>query len=276
MTDLIRVTRGVWRSAPDGLLDLGVRCAALLSVLPDDAVVAGRTAARLHGLWLPGDGGDERLEFIVRGTSDLPRNHSRSGRPEARIRRRRLRREEIEHVAGVPVTGLAVTWLHLAECLRLEDLVAAGDSALRSGVSRDELIELVQRSRRQRGVLLARTALPLLDARSRSRPESWMRVGLVSHDLRPSGVNTDVHDEQGQWLGQPDLSYDAARLAVEYNGSFHADLDRMRRDITRGVDLAERGRWHTLTLGPVQVFQRMDQAALLVRELCRERTPLFG
>ncbi len=98
-----------------------------------------------------------------------------------------------------------------------------------------------------------------------------MRVGFVQRGLRPSGVNLPVRDEWGQWLAEPDLSYEDARLAVEYNGRFHADLDRMRRDITREVDVAERGRWLTVTLGPVQVFQRMDQAAALVRELRRER-----
>lgn len=274
MTELVRITRGVWR-APESVDDLAGRCAALLSVLPRDSAVAGRTAARLHGLWLPAAEATEVPEIIVRGTSEIPRNHARSGRPEMRIRRRRLRPDCIIHVDGVPVTALSTTWLHLAEHLVLADLVAAGDSALRSGALAADLADVVMRSRRQRGVSLARAALPLLDARSRSRPESWLRVGLVTRGLRPSGVNTPVHDEHGQWLGEPDLSYDDVRLALEYNGRCHADLDRMRKDITREVDFAERGRWYTLTLGPAEVFRRMDRVAMLVRDLREERGVLL-
>lgn len=63
---------------------------------------------------------------------------------------------------------------------------------------------------------------------------------------------------------EPDLSYRDARLALEYNGADHADPGRMRRDITRELDLLQRGGWATLVFGPAEVFRRPDQIAATV------------
>ena len=47
-----------------------------------------------------------------------------------------------------------------------------------------------------------------------------------------------IYSDVGEWLAEPDLSYDEARLALEYNGADHAKVERMRRDITRELDVA--------------------------------------
>ncbi|MBE7187856.1 MAG: hypothetical protein INR67_06155 [Jatrophihabitans endophyticus] len=269
MSARLHVTRGVWRDVGD-LSDDVARYAALLTVLPADAVLAGRTAAAVHRLWMP-DRVGERIEVIAHGHAAEPRAHAHSERGEIRIRRRRLHPGEIVVAEGVPVTSLARTWVDLAEIFSLEDLVAAGDCALRAGATTAELEECLSRAGRRRGVVRARAALHLLDRRSRSRPESHLRVGLVLRELPAPEVNVPIVDDAGQWLAEPDLSWKDVRLALEYNGRDHARLGRMRRDITREVDLGARGGWRTLTLGPVEVFRRMDQVASVVREL--RRTP---
>jgi hypothetical protein len=112
----------------------------------------------------------------------------------------------------------------------------------------------------------------LLDARSRSRPESHLRYALVSSGLPVPEVNAAIHTDDGEWLAEPDLVYREQRLALEYNGGVHADPRRMRKDLTRDIDIQHRGGWRTVTLGPAQVFDRPEQTVAFVRELLRERS----
>lgn len=272
MDGLVRVTRGVWRPAAS-VDDLAGRVAALLSAAPDGTVVGGLAVGQLRGLWLPEEFTGP-IELLLRGDIEVPHAHAHSKRREFLDRRRKLLPDEIEIVDGLPMTSLARTWVDLGERLSMPDLVAAGDSALRAGASLDQLAMMAARARRRGGIVRVRAALPLLNARSRSRPESHLRYALVSSGLPEPAVNEPIHDQYGQWLGEPDLSYDDVQLAIEYNGADHAKVRRMRRDITREVDIGFRGRWRTVTFGPVEVFGRPDQIASYVRELRRERARL--
>jgi hypothetical protein len=211
------------------------------------------------------------IETILYRHVEVPRDHARTKRGELTGRRRYLLPDEISIVAGLPVTSPARTWIDLAERLSLPDLIAAGDSVLRMGVTPDELAEMVRRARRRRGVVRARVALPLLNARSRSRPESHLRYALVSCGLPEPKVNVAIYSAVGEWLAEPDLHYDEARLALEYNGADHAKVKRMRRDITREIDIKQRGKWWVEVFGPTEVFDRSDQTAAYVKELYRER-----
>jgi hypothetical protein len=267
------VTRGVWRRTDD-VDDLAGRCAALLSAAPGGAVVAGRAAAELHGLWLPPEL-QRPIELVLRRDVPVPRDHSHSKRPELRGRRRQLDPSEIVVVDGLPVTSAERTWVDLAECMTFPDLIALGDCVLRGQERLHDLRAVISRARHRRGVVRARAALPLLDARSRSRPESHLRYALISAGLPAPDVNVAIYTEDGEWLGEPDLSYRDARLALEYNGRLHATVERMRKDMTRDIDIQSRGGWRTLTVGPDQVFKRPEQTASFVRELRRERLLQF-
>jgi hypothetical protein len=269
MGELVRVSRGLWRPA-EQVDDLAGRCAALLTVCPDGAVIADGAAGSLHGIWLPEDH-EGPIETILYRDVDVPRAYARSRRGELKGRRRCLQPDEISIVDGVPVTSPARTWIDLAERLSMPDLIAAGDSVLRMSTTASELDLMVRRARGRRGVVRARAALPLLNARSRSRPESHLRYALVSSGLPEPNVNLAIYSDIGEWLAEPDLSYDEARLALEYNGADHAKVKRMRRDITREIDVKRRGKWRVEVFGPTEVFDRPDQTAAFVREIYRER-----
>ncbi len=271
MNELVRVSHGVWRS-PAAVDDLVGRCRAVLGALPSGTVVAGLAAARLHGLWLGTPRPDEPVEVILRGAGQVPRELPSSRRGEVRARRRSLRRAEMDVVDGIPVTSEARTWVDLAEVLSRADLIAAGDSVLRGGTTPRELELFVHDARGRRGVVAARAALPMLDGRSRSRPESQLRFRLIDSGLPTPEVNSPIRDEHGQWLAEPDLHYREARLALEYNGTVHAEVERMRKDITRGLDVV-RGGWLTLTFGPDQVFRRPDEVVTTVRTFLDARDP---
>ncbi len=244
----------------------------MLSACPEGSVVSGFSAARLHGLWLP-EWRTGVLEVIVHPDVATPSQRSGNTRRDVRARRRMLRPDEVTFHLGLPATTEARTWFDLASSLGMPDLVACGDSALRGTATMTELVSIVGRSRHCPGVVRARAALPFLDARSRSRPESHLRYALESAGLPRPAVNAPIHDEYGEWLAEPDLSYDDVRLALEYNGTDHAEVPRMRKDITRGVGISRAG-WRTEVFGPVEVFRRPDQIVSLVRQLRRERSRL--
>jgi hypothetical protein len=177
----------------------------------------------------------------------------------------------VEFVNGILTTTAARTWVDLAERFRMPDLVALGDSALRGGTTVDELGRVVARAVHRRGVVRARAALPLLNSRSRSRAESHLRYAVMSCGLPSPDVNKPIFTEYGEWLAEPDLSYEDVKLALEYNGSVHAEVKQMRKDITREIDIVHRGRWQSVTFGPAEVFGRPEYVGAVVRQLRRER-----
>ncbi len=267
--DGVRIARRCW--LPEQFAgDFAARCAAAVESCADDTVVGYLTAARLHGLWLPRL--PDEIHLVTARPERASRSMTRTQRPEFRAHRRTLTSADRTLLDGVPITSLARTWVDLSSYLDLADLVAAGDSALRSGVSLEELADAVGRSAHLRGVRRARVALPLLDARSRSRPESHLRVAATAPDLPRFEVNMPVYRDEGGWLAEPDLSLAEAKIALEYQGVDHADVDRRRSDITRATDL-RRDRWLVIEYGPAEVFGRPWQIAPGLRVEIRERAP---
>lgn len=249
---------------------LAARCAAILNAVTTDSTIVLTTAAQLRGLWLPILPEDVHVattEFGVRG-----RAMTRTRRPEFVAHRYQLTASDREVVFGIPVPTLPVLWVQLARVLSLPDLVAAGDSALRMGTSFDDLKAVVARFTGYRGARLARGALPLLDSRSESRPESHLRLAVAGPDLPVFDVNVNVYRRDGGWLARPDLSLEAARLALEYQGEEHGTVSRMRKDLTRFADLRREG-WLVLPYGPVEVFGRPDEIHAEVRVEVRRRAP---
>jgi hypothetical protein len=270
---LIRVTHGVWRPLASLSEDVD-RIAALVTACPDGTVICGVSAARLHGLWLP-PGLDGTLEVIVHRDEPAPRRRPHGRRREVVTHRYVLGPGETVLLHRMLVTDVARSWFDLARVLTMPELVAAGDSALRGLTDRGALSRAVAANARRPGAGNARRALPLLDGRSRSRPESHLRYALLNAGLPAPKVNEPIYDEHGDWLAEPDLAYDDVRIALEYNGAEHAELCRMRRDMTRALDMVDRGGWLTLGFGPTEVFRRPDQISTVVGRLRRERCHLI-
>jgi hypothetical protein len=271
MSELVRLGRELVQPA-DALATLGDRCAAYLPVLPRGTVIGGLTSGREHGLWLPAPGPGELPEFVLTRPGARPRQLAHSERGGIVVRRRSLAAHEMTVVNGLPAQSVERTWVDLAERLSLPDLVAAGDSALRGGSTHERLAAAVQTGRRRRGIVRARQALQLLDARSRSRPESHLRCALVCGGLPWPEVNVAITNRNGEWLAEPDLHYRFAKLVLEYNGADHAELGRMRRDITREIDIEEDG-WKVVVFGPAEVFGHPWRIVPHVRALLDARAP---
>lgn len=234
--------------------DVGELAAAVARIAPS-AVLSHRSAAQLWGLWIPQFTGVEvTTPAGIRGS---PYTTSVQRR-DVVAHRRITPPADITELHGLPVTTLERTWLDLSALLGIHDLIAAGDAALRSGASADELAERVARAHRLRGIARARRAVPLLDGRSRSRPESRIRAAIRLAGLPAPRVNRAIYDEHGQWLGEPDLHYEEARLAIEYNGAGHASERKMRKDSVRTLDF-QRAAWKVLVYTAPHAFERLDE-----------------
>lgn len=245
------------------------RYAMALDSMSPETVLSHRSAAMVWGLWIPQFAG---VEVTTAARSAGSRYTTAVQRTAVVAHRRILPPEDVTLRHGLLVTTLARTWLDLAPFLDVYDLVAAGDRALQLGASHAELSQRCAALKRLRGIRRCRTAAPVLDAGSRSRPESRIRAALVLAGLPVPEVNRPIYDEHGQWLAEPDLHYKAARLAIEYNGSDHATLDRMRKDATRTLDM-QRADWIVRIYTAVDAFVRLDGVVADTREILARRAP---
>ncbi|MGN6609324.1 MAG: hypothetical protein ACTHMS_20215 [Jatrophihabitans sp.] len=238
-----------------------------LASMPDDTVLTHRTSGQRHGLWLPAF---ERVEVSTPANVRGSRYTTSVQRRDVIAHRLQIDPSQIVVVAGLPMTTIEQTWVHLAAVLDIYDLIAAGDSALRLGASLDTMTELVRRAGRRPGVPRAREALKHLDARSKSRPESRIRAAIVLAGLPKPDVNKTVYDHNGDWLGEADLSYEEATTALEYNGAVH-DAQRVKDSVKLlGFN---RAKWAVRIYTAPHAFVRMHEVVSDVRQLLSERAP---
>jgi hypothetical protein len=113
----------------------------------------------------------------------------------------------------------------------------------------------------------ARTCAPLLSPRAMSRPESLLRYWLVSSDLPDPEPQVPVLDRWGHEVTHADLGYREWKVALEFEGRQHAELDQFGRDVDRYSLMAADGwlvlRFAARHLGsPVVVVDRTRRALL--------------
>ena len=137
---------------------------------------------------------------------------------------------------GVPVTCPVRTVFDLGRRARdLRDAVVTLDQALRClDLGVDDVREYAAARAGWRGAGLLNQALPLVNGRARSRPESRLRlVWLLDAQLPTPQVNPEVVDGRGRLLGLPDLLDPGSGLVGEYDGSQHRELDQHLSDNVR-------------------------------------------
>jgi hypothetical protein len=129
-----------------------------------------------------------------------------------------------------------------------------------------DMVDEVERFRRQRGVVQLRVLAPLVDGRSESPGESALRWRwLQAKSLPLPELQVAVHDEYGvpyRWidLGLPDLLFGA-----EYDGEeFHNELT-LEHDVRRRDELAREHGWDIQVFRRANVFgQRNDATSRLL------------
>ncbi|MBW8732316.1 MAG: hypothetical protein JF622_15445 [Terrabacter sp.] len=192
--------------------DLELAEAALLVSEPG-SYVSHHTAARLLGAVAP-DHPDVHVtshRLRVKG-SGLTGHRAKVG-------------QQVELWRGIRMTSPVQTFLDLAHCLTLVDLVVLGDSLVRRRRTTPE--ELVSATRDHRGPYsrLARRAAALVRAGVDSPMETRLRLLIVLAGLPEPEVDHRVHDGDGTLVRRYDLSYLPFRLIIEYDGRQHAESD---------------------------------------------------
>jgi hypothetical protein len=217
---------------PLGMTSLPDRAAALTLVTPPTTALSERTSAALWGGPLPLEIPLEVLHVT------LPPGGFHIQRPDVVCHRRSLSPEDIRDVDGLRLTSPERTLVDLAGVLSLPHLVALGDDFLRRNLmTQRDLHNVVQQSRKQRGIPSARTAAMLLDARSESPRESVTRVLLWQGGFPMPTPNVDICDASGNFVARGDLVYEDLRIVIEYDGSHHLTPGQQSKDADRRLKL---------------------------------------
>lgn len=225
-------------------------------------VVAGRSAAALYGTkWIDDRAPAELLYDYRRPPGGI---HTWSDR---------LGGDEIQAIAGMPVTTPARTALDIACRYPVDRAVAAIDALGRATDLKVSEIEwLAQRYRGRRGITNARVALPLIDAGAESPRETWLRLLLIRAGFPTPQTQIPVYDTYGFLIAVLDMGWEHIKLAVEYDGDHHrSDRRQFNKDIRRAEALAELG-WTNIRITaedtPGGVIARV--AAAWARRTCTQ------
>jgi hypothetical protein len=235
-----------------------------LLLLPEEAVLGGRTAAAWYGAAFA-----SATDAVL---AVAPPNTAWRGPRGVRVHRRPLGVHDLaslEDEGGVVrlTSPLRTAW----EICALEttaNAVALLDGMTRAGhLDAASLGQLVVSTRGQWGSRRVAKVAPLVDGRSESPPESWVRVACVRAGLPAPVPQFDVV-EGGEFLGRVDFAWPEQRLIVEYEGAYHFDELQIRRDDGRYQRLLAAG-WRVIRLSAADLRDMDAVVARIARELTR-------
>nr|WP_246405803.1 endonuclease domain-containing protein [Modestobacter versicolor] len=228
-----------------------VRTRAAVLLLPG-AVVTGRSAAVLWGVPLAGD--DDPVEL------SLPSGARQVRVAGVRVRRRDLAPPEVTRRARLAVTTPEATAVDLAASLPDDEGVVAVDMVVGSGTADLTRVRAVAAGRTGPGSRRARTVCALADGLAGSPQETRLRMVLVRSPppapVAQFGVLVD-----GRFVARVDFGWPARRVALEYDGLWHAEPGQFRRDRERLNRLTAAG-WRVVFATAADL---RDPTALLAR-----------
>jgi hypothetical protein len=243
----------------------------------DQAVVCGRTAARLWGLPLIDDH-DPATESFQHNEHDVVTRRHHTGPvvgADFRLHRRQLKLESDDvtfHPSGLVLTTPARTIRDIAAIVSPDALVCALDQALRRElIGWGELDAEAARAKGSRQGPRLRAAIALADGIAESPAETLARLLLKPHfpGLRPQ---VKVLDRRGELVAVLDFLVDELKLAVEVDGKAnHAGelmvaKDRRRDHRTERLGYTtERVGWYDLRCRSVGFVSRVLQTAARLR-----------
>jgi len=262
----VGVTRGQLRGASYRRLGSGIyswvglkespqlMLAAVARRLPPGGAFSGRTAAWLHGVDLaPCD----PIEVTIPEPSGSGRRAGMS------VRRTALSGQEVVRRRGLPTTSAVRTVVDLGGRNPLTEGVVAADLILHAGlVTIPELSTYIVEHRGAKGIARLRRVVDLAEPKAESPMETRLRMLLVLARLPRPEVQVSIHDDQGRFLGRPDLLYRLHQLAIEYDGGNHRD--RLVDDNRRQNGLVGAG-FRLLRFTAADIYGSPDTVAMQVR-----------
>ena len=209
-----------------------LRCRGAALIVPEEAVLTGRSAATVLGIELaqPLD----PVEFVV------PEKFRFGPIVGIKVRRTEVLAEESKPWEGARIATADRIALDLLLRLsprtrgwirRLRIGVPDLDAFLRARLVSELRLRAMFAEKRLRGIRLARNALQLADHRAESLPESELRVVMVVAGFQPK-PQYKVYKKR-KFLGRLDLAIQACLVAVEYDGRWHDTPEQRRLDRER-------------------------------------------
>jgi hypothetical protein len=236
-----------------------LRARAAVALLPA-AVVTGCSAAVLWGVPLAGPDNDVEVTLP-------PRTHM--VRVDGlRTRRAALRSTDVGRRRGLLVTTPAATALRLASALPRDAAVVAVDQLIATGVVDLALIRALAAEARGPGSARARAVSELADGLAESPQETRLRL-LVDRSPLPAPVaqyRVEV-EKDGRFVARVDFAWPDRKVAVEYDGLWHAEDGQFARDRERLNRLREAG-WQVVFVTaadlhrPERLIARIEAALL--------------
>ena len=222
--------------------------------LPPGAAFSGRTAAWLHGL---------NLEPCDPVEVTIPETLGSGRCAGASVHRAALSADEIVARRGLPTTSALRTVADLGGRDPFIEGVVAADVFLHARlITIAELRTYVAGHPGTKGIARFRRVVDLAEPKSESPMETRLRMLLVLAGLPRPEVQVSLHDDQGRFLGRPDLLYRSQRLAIEYDGANHRD--RLVDDNRRQNGLVGAG-YRLLRFTSADVYVTPDSVAVQVR-----------
>ncbi|GAB3299609.1 DUF559 domain-containing protein [Geodermatophilus aquaeductus] len=200
-----------------------LRARAAAGLLLPGAVVSGLSAAVLWGV----DLADERddVELVL-----PPGSHPRRV-PGVRVRRLAVPPGDVQVLDGVRVQSAAAAAIRAAAVLDPDEAVVAVDRMVAAGVvALDEV-----RARAAvpgRASPRVRRACSRADGLAESPQETRLRLLVVDGGL-PAPVAQYVVTHEGRFVARVDLAWPGLRVALEYDGAWHAEPGQFARDRRR-------------------------------------------
>ena len=231
-------------------VDHGVLAKGAALLLPEGAAITGRSAAWLWGARLDPP---QTVEVV----SPVPFG------PVRGLTIRIGETGEVTRCAGVPVTTPERTawdlgrWLPLSEAVPWIDALARAHRLTTGG-----LVTYAKAQRRMPGSRRALHAVQRSDPRAESPPESILRLEFHEAGIMVIPQYWIFHGNHA--IARADLALPAERLAIEYDGAWHAGADQLSRDRTRMRDIVAAG-WE---LFPV-TSQDMRNIPYLLGSVCQ-------
>jgi very-short-patch-repair endonuclease len=251
---VVRMHAGVYRYA-DAEVTFAMRVDAARKVLPRDAALSHLSSLRWRGLEIAPE---LPLHFSTNSRTHVERDGIRVHRRQGLL--------SPDLVRGVPVLGPDRTFVDCGTLLSLRRMVEVGDWLVANRHTDLLTLRAYVIQSHLDGVIRARDAASLVREGSESVRESALRWHLGREGLPEPELNTDILDDDGQFLARGDLVYRPWKVLVEYDGWHHKrDALQRQRDHLRREALEAAG-WRVIVVtaadmgAPMSIARRVREA----------------
>ncbi|HZM79414.1 MAG TPA: hypothetical protein VFC19_27095 [Candidatus Limnocylindrales bacterium] len=238
-----------------------LRCRAVQAfLLPEGAVIAGRSAAHLFGV--PYVGGDDPVEVLTPrafGPIKGMKIHVGPVGPGDR-----WTCGEWKIATPLRICWDLASWIDVVEAVVFVDALARQDL-----VTRDALENYARQRKGGKGHARFLKVVELMDPAAESAPESRLRVRLTLAGV-PGLVAQFEVIRDGCFVARVDLALPEAKIAIEYDGRWHASTSQLERDRLR-LNRLLGAEWVVFHVTADQMRSTLDELLRDLRTTIRSR-----